>query len=138
MAFHHIALANASQSAADAFYIDVLGLELIYSFTLPAEKAQAVFGLDRDIPVLLYGSGDFRAEVFIAPEAASPAPRVAHFCLNTPRCAAILERARAAGLPVVSLPRDKGGFVYFLRDGSGNLVELKHVVDEVSKSTQDG
>ena len=124
MGIDHVAMANRDEAEAERFYGDLLGLARLYDFTIDARLAERLFAVARDVKVVTFGDGRTRIEVFIAPEMVSPSPMVPHLCVAVQDPAGTAGRAEALGLPVVRAERE-GRTLYFVRDRSGNAVELK-------------
>lgn len=94
--FHHTAIRSADFDASVRFYSDVLGLQ-----------TKITWGAVPDRAIMLdTGDGNY-LEIFERAEAASPAEAtILHFALRTDDCAAILEKARAAGAAVTMETKD--------------------------------
>jgi len=122
--FRHVGLVCRSVEKADRFYGEFLGLEKSGPKILPAAPARELFGIDSDIPVLNYAGKGLHFEIFIlegdGPAAAPPA----HVCLETGDLEGFLERCAARGIPVIRARKGES-WVTFVRDGDGNLFEVK-------------
>ncbi|MBM3310590.1 MAG: hypothetical protein FJY80_03670 [Candidatus Aminicenantes bacterium] len=127
LGLHHLGLVCRSVERADRFYRDVLGLEKSPPKSLPASLARPLFGLDKDVVVLNYAGKGVRFEVFVL-EGASPAAAVpAHACLETDDLEGFLIRCRGWDVPVIRVPKGES-WVTFIRDGDGNLFEVKNTL----------
>jgi len=94
--FHHTAIRSADFDASVRFYSDVIGLQT--KITWGESPGRAI--------MLDAGDGNY-LEIF---ERAEAAPQIEttllHFALRTDDCAAILEKARAAGAEVTMETKD--------------------------------
>ncbi len=121
--FHHTAIRSADFDASVRFYSDVLGLQ-----------TKITWGAVPDRAIMLdAGSGNY-LEVFERAENASPAEAtILHFALRTDDCAAILEKARAAGAEVtmettdLTIDSNAGPIpvrIAFFKGPDGEVIEL--------------
>ncbi len=120
---HHWAVANRSEQEAFEFYQEILGLDFLYRFALSPELSGKIFSLSGEIPVLVFGTPLFKVEIFVT-EPVSTLPSVHHICLVVPQRNHILQKVQQRNLPVIRIPR-QGRETVFVRDFSGNLIELK-------------
>jgi methylmalonyl-CoA/ethylmalonyl-CoA epimerase len=124
MLIDHVGIVNRDGEDAMRFYRDILGLDPIKKSAVSREVAETLFSVDHEIEMLVYGREDLKVEVFIFPEFTPPSPAVPHFCLQVPDLPAFIERAKEAGVKVISAERG-GRFVHFIEDFSGNRIEVK-------------
>jgi catechol 2,3-dioxygenase-like lactoylglutathione lyase family enzyme len=124
MVLDHVGIINEDESSAVRFYQGILGLEKIKESSVSPELARQLFGLDREIRMLVFGNEDLKVEIFVIPGFSLPSPSVPHFCLQVPDLGALLEKAKREGVKVISAERG-GGTVHFVEDFSGNRIELK-------------
>ena len=122
---HHIGLCCRTAERADRFYGEVLGLEFLGTKSVPAELSRSLFGIDRELPIRNYSNGRLYVEIFLI-EDADPAapPPPAHICLETDDLTRLLERCRDFDIPVIRASKGDS-WVTFIRDGDGNLFEVK-------------
>lgn len=107
----HVALVVTDVDRAVRFYTEVLGCEVV------AERPD--FGL----PGAWLRAGDQQVHLALAPEA--PADTLQHFALEIDDLPGAIDEIRAAGWKIDPVPLTPGaGHQAFLRDPSGNLVEL--------------
>ncbi len=94
--FHHTAIRSSRFDASVRFYTEILGF-----------KTKITWGKDPERAVMLdAGDGNY-LEIFERAEAASAVEAtILHFALRTDDCAAILEKARAAGSEVTMETKD--------------------------------
>ena len=124
--FNHVAVASGSEEKARLFYGQLLGLDEAYRFRVEAWLAQKIFGIEKDLAVLVFTAKNFKLEVFILPQENLIAPRINHICLNVADRAGLLSKLRREGLEVVEIPREHGVTV-FVKDFYGNLLEIKEM-----------
>lgn len=121
--FHHTALRTTNFDGVIAFYTETLGLRPKITWGEAPTRAA----------MLDAGDGNY-VEVFERPRTASEAEGpILHFALRTDDCAAMTEKARAAGAEVTMEPKEltiassAGPIpvkISFFRGPAGELVEL--------------
>ncbi len=122
--FNHVAVHNRSRKEAELFYGRILGLDLVYTFTVPADLAQGIFGIPQDLDVFVFGKGDFRIEVFTADAEIPVATAINHICFEIRDRDSFLERCQKEGLDINRIQREQG-ITVFIKDFNGNLFEIK-------------
>ena len=127
MKLRHIALVYGSEANADRLLVDVLGLAKSERKTLSLELARAIFGRDRELGVINYTSEWLHVEVLLDDAHEADAGRIEHLCLEVEDLPGFVERCGRAGIGVRRTPKD-GRWVTFVRDGDGNLFEIKEQV----------
>ncbi len=127
MKLEHIAVAANTREDADRFFGTLLGLEHAYDFVIPEELTTQIFGIQRPQPVIRYqdqaGTAGFEVFLTEAPERARD--RFTHMCLVVEDRDDFAARARTMGFSVNKVPRAAGGYYLFVKDGFGNLYEVK-------------
>ena len=124
MKLKHVGLVCRSESVADRFYRDLLGLQKSERREISAALARPLFGIDSDVASFYYTGDGFQVEVFIHEAAGETPGRIAHACLEVEDPDQLLTRARALGLAVTRVAKGTG-FVSFLDDLDGNRFEIK-------------
>jgi catechol 2,3-dioxygenase-like lactoylglutathione lyase family enzyme len=124
MKLKHVGLVCQSESAADRFYRDLLGLQKSEARAISASLARPLFGIDRDIASFYYTGAEFQVEVFIHEAPGEPPGRIAHACLEVEDLDLLLTRATSLGFTVTRVAKGTG-FVSFLDDTDGNRFEIK-------------
>ncbi len=124
MVLNHVGIVNESEEKAVRFYADLLGLEKTREFIVAAVLAEQLFSVSREIKVLVFEGQGIKVEVFICPECLPPSPELRHIGLLVEDFPGTLEKARRAGVEVIE-GRAGEKTVYFLKDLSGNLIEIK-------------
>jgi len=134
---HHAALSVADLDDTIAWYGRMFGFEL--------ERREHVPHIPADVAFLRNGA--FRLELFQVPHAAPlPADRRVpdadlrthghkHVCFGVPDAAAAIQALRAKGADIV-MERDMNGVrIAFLRDNTGNLIEVLHAPELFADAT---
>jgi catechol 2,3-dioxygenase-like lactoylglutathione lyase family enzyme len=124
MFLNHVGIINKSEEDAFRFYRDFLGLELIKEYVVPAELSVQIFSVNQDIKMLVFEKAGAKVEVFIYPEYEHSFPPVSHYGLLLDNFPEIVEKAPEAGVELI-IGKAGEKTVYFIRDFSGNPVEIK-------------
>ncbi|HTP28173.1 MAG TPA: VOC family protein [Anaeromyxobacteraceae bacterium] len=124
MKLRHVGLVCRSESVADHFYRDLLGLKKSERKEIPASLARPLFGVDSEIALFYYTGDGFQVEVFIHEAPGETPGRIAHACLEVDEYDQLLTQARTLGFKVTRLAKGTG-FVSFLDDMDGNRFEIK-------------
>ena len=124
MRLHHAAVAARTEENADTFFQDILGLSRIKASTLKSDLASAIFDIDCECGLLLYGNEDFAVEVIVADPLPEQKETFAHLCLEVGEREKFIERCRSAGLEICLVPKGES-LLCFIRDLDGNLYEIK-------------
>lgn len=124
MQLNHIGVVNQNEEQAVKFYSGLLGLSNTRSFILSPELSGQLFSVKREVKALVFEGDGIKIEVFIASDLRQAFPDFAHFGLLLSDFHAVLDKAAQAGVEIISgSSGDKT--VYFLKDLSGNLIEIK-------------
>jgi catechol 2,3-dioxygenase-like lactoylglutathione lyase family enzyme len=124
MVLNHVGIVNENEESAKRFYTDFLGLEKTREFVVDAGLSEQIFSVSREIKVLVFERQGMKIEVFICPGCLPPSPELRHIGLLVEDFPGFLEKARRAGVEVIE-GRAGEKTVYFLKDFSGNLIEIK-------------
>jgi catechol 2,3-dioxygenase-like lactoylglutathione lyase family enzyme len=124
MQLDHVGIVNRDGGEAVRFYHDLLGLDTIKESSVSPDLGRKLFSVDHGIDMLVYGREDLKVEVFILPGFTPPLPAVPHFCIQVPDLSGLLDKAKGAGVKVISAERG-GRTVHFIEDFSGNRIEVK-------------
>ncbi len=124
MRLNHVGIINKSEDEARRFYRDVLGLAITKEYVVPAELSRQIFSLSRDIKMLVFEKEGAKIEVFIAPEYTPSTPNIIHTGFLLDDLPGLMEKAGQAGVEQIT-GKTKDKTVYFIRDYSGNLIEIK-------------
>ncbi|MBW7899081.1 Glyoxalase-like domain protein [Candidatus Brocadiaceae bacterium B188] len=123
MELNHVCITNKNEEQAIRFYQDFLGLEKTREILLPPELSEQLFSLSREIKALVFEKPGLKVEVFIS-DFQHANPNFTHFGLILDNFAEITEKAQRSHVELV-LGKHKEKTVYFLKDFSGNLIEIK-------------
>ena len=125
MLLNHIGIINRNEDQALHFYRDFLGLEMTKEMLLAPELSDQLFSVSREVKLLVFEKKGIKVEVFIS-DFEPTRPDFAHFGLFVDNLSEITEKARQSGVEVI-VGSYKDKTVYFLKDFSGNLIEIKQI-----------
>ncbi|MFN3532804.1 MAG: VOC family protein [Candidatus Brocadia sp.] len=123
MELNHIGITNKSEEQAMRFYQDFLGLEKTREILLAPELSEQLFSLSQEIKVLVFERPGLKVEVFIS-DFQHANPNFTHFGLMLDNFAEVTEKAQRSHVDLI-IGKYKEKTVYFLKDFSGNLIEIK-------------
>jgi catechol 2,3-dioxygenase-like lactoylglutathione lyase family enzyme len=123
MLINHVGIVNESEEKAVRFYEDFLELKKTREFIVPKNLSEQLFSVSQEIKVLVFERDGTKLEVFICPECRSPSPDYSHIGFLLDDFDSIKEKAQNMGVLIVGRTDEKT--VYFLKDFSGNLIEIK-------------
>lgn len=123
MELNHVGIINKNEGQALKFYRDFLGLENTREILLAQELSEQLFSLSREIKVLVFEKPGIKLEVFLS-DFQHAIPNFTHFGMMIDSLPEILEKAKRFNVEVI-VGKHKEKTVYFLKDFSGNLIEIK-------------
>ena len=123
MELNHLGVTNKSAEQAIQFYQDFLGLEKTRESLLPPELSEQLFSLSQEIKVLVFEKPGIKIEVFIS-DFQHANPNFTHFGIMLDNLAEVTEKAQRSHVDLI-IGKHKDKTVYFLKDFSGNLIEIK-------------
>ncbi|MCP4254639.1 MAG: VOC family protein [Candidatus Scalindua sp.] len=123
MQLNHVGIINKSEVQALKFYVDFLGLEKTREMLLPLELSEQLFSVAKEIKVLVVENKELKIEVFIS-DFQPENPNFTHFAVMVDSLSDLTERAKQFDAEVI-IGKHKDKTVYFLKDFSGNLIEVK-------------
>ena len=123
MELNHLGVTNKSEKQALQFYQDFLGLEKTREILLPPELSEQLFSLSQEIKVLVFEKPGIKIEVFIS-DFQHANPNFTHFGIMLDNLAEVTEKAKRSHVDLI-IGKHKEKTVYFLKDYSGNLIEIK-------------
>jgi methylmalonyl-CoA/ethylmalonyl-CoA epimerase len=123
MELNHIGVTNKSAEQALRFYRDFLGLEKTREMLLAPELSEQFFSLSQEIKVLVFEKPGIKIEVFIS-DFQHANPNFTHFGMMLDNLAEVTEKAQRSHVDLI-IGKHKDKTVYFLKDFSGNLIEIK-------------
>jgi methylmalonyl-CoA/ethylmalonyl-CoA epimerase len=124
MLLNHVGVINKSREDALRFYKDFLGLDLTREATVLKEMSVQLFAVAEDIPMMVFEKDGIKIEVFIYPESKQPVPDIKHIGLSLENLSEVIKKAPEAGIELIT-GKTKDKTVYFIKDPSGNLIEIK-------------
>ena len=124
----HIALQYKNKKKAAIFFCGILGLNKEREFIVPADMADSIFSVGRNLDVVTYSNENIRFEVFFTEE--KPKILYEHICLNVENKEEIINLCRKYGAEVKDIKRE-GKTLLFIRDFSGYLYEIKGISRKV-------
>jgi catechol 2,3-dioxygenase-like lactoylglutathione lyase family enzyme len=124
MLLNHIGIINRTEEQAVKFYRDFLGFEITKKSLISPELSEQVFSLSQEIKMLVFERDGIKLEVFILPECNPIFPDFRHTGLLLDDFSALLEKAEKSGVEVIE-GKTREKTVYFIKDFSGNLIEIK-------------
>ena len=123
MELNHIGITNKSEEQAIRFYQDFLGLEKTREILLAPELSEQLFSRSQEIKILVFERTGLKVEVFIS-DFQHANPNFTHFGLMLDNFTEITEKAQRSHVELI-IGKYKEKTVYFLKDFSGNLIEIK-------------
>jgi len=124
MTLHHIGIVSDTKEKAERFYGDFLSLKRVREYMVSPDLAEQIFSIRQEIEAIVYEADNLRIEVFIYPESRSISGEIRHFALHIDDIGRFLKRAEEFAVEqIVGRSGDKT--VYFIKDFSGNLIEIK-------------
>ena len=122
MKLEHVALSILDRNEIEGFYMEVLGMELVRSFSLNKVLAKDIFGMEEETEVFLVQKDNLQLELFLAPEKTDHACE--HLCFATTHREELFEKAKRNSYRVFRQEREFSDLV-FIWDKSGNIFEVK-------------
>jgi methylmalonyl-CoA/ethylmalonyl-CoA epimerase len=126
MLLNHVGVFNKSREDALGFYRDFLGFDFTRETTVPKELSEQLFAVSRDVTMLVFEKSGIKIEVFICPECKQSSPDLRHTGFLLENFQEMLEKASKSGVELIT-GKTKDKTVYFIRDFSGNLIEIKQM-----------
>ena len=124
----HVALQNESIDQAELFYESVLGCKKKKTFRLEKTLAKEIFGLDQELEAIQFDGEIGMFEIFICPSTSQASAQ--HVCIAVKDRDSFLLTCRRYDI-VTQLVHRGEKTLYFIRDFSGNLFEVK---EQISKA----
>ena len=126
--FEHIAVASNSEEESDKFFVELLGLDKLRTFTVSSDKMNKFFNVNEENKFIRYEKQDLSVEVIITNKQESFKDKFTHSCILVQNCINITDKADAMGFKVIKVPREKEeGYYLFIKDTFGNLFEIKEL-----------
>ena len=126
MKIEHVALASNSEVNSDNFYMSLLKLQKIKSFTVSKELMNQFFGVNKDQQIISYSNDSVNIEVFITNTNSKSFDKFTHTFIIVEDRDKLVDDARKKGYQVSKVPREGSDIYYlFIKDDFGNLFEIK-------------
>ncbi|MFO8061574.1 MAG: VOC family protein [bacterium] len=122
MELKHIAIAVNCPEDIDEFYQGILGFTIYRKFSINAQLAEGLFGLDEELDVYQMKNNSLMLELFVTDNRCRR--RVSHICLSVESRTEFLDSIKAHNYESI-IKQHNGHDVVFVRDRSGNLFEIK-------------
>lgn len=123
MELNHVGIVNKNEDQALKFYRDFLGLEKTREIFLAPELSEQLFSLSQEIKVLVFEKPGIKLELFLV-DFQHATPNLAHFGMMIDSYPELAEKAKRFNVDII-IGKHKEKTVYFLKDFSGNLIEIK-------------
>lgn len=123
MLLNHVGIINESEEKALRFYHGLLGFERTREFVVSPNLSDQLFSISQELKVLVFEREGIKIEVFICSEYMQPFPDPRHIGFLLDDFYVIKEKAQQMGVLIEGKTDEKT--VYFLKDFSGNLIEIK-------------
>jgi len=123
MQLNHVGIINKNEEQVLKFYVDFLGLKMAREIILPLELSEQLFSVSKEIKILVVENEGIKIEVFIS-DFQPENPNFTHFAVMVDSLSDLTERAKQFNSEVI-IGKHKDKTAYFLKDFSGNLIEVK-------------
>ena len=118
----HAAVHCDTLEHAHTFFLDILGLREIKTFSLDETLSHSIFSIKQHVDIRIFGNDSMQIEVFIHPYASTPSYN--HLCLRISNKSDFIKRCKEFGLMPYSVQKGERQLL-FVRDFTGNLYEIK-------------
>ena len=126
MKIEHVAVASNSEVNSDDFYMSLLKLQKVKSFTVSKELMNQFFGVNKDQQITRYSNDSVNIEVFITNTNEKSFDKFTHTCIIVEDRDKLVDDARKKGYQVSKVPREGSDIYYlFIKDDFGNIFEIK-------------
>ncbi len=122
MKLEHIAISVNNSSEIENFYRDILGMNVVKSFTLNKSLAENIFGIEKDISVFLVKKDELILEIFVV--AMQDGLGFNHICLAVKNREELVAKAEQNNYKCIRIEREISDLI-FVKDKSGNIFEIK-------------
>ncbi len=123
MELNHVGIINKSEEQALKFYNEFLGLKKTKEMLLVQELSEQLFSVSKEIKVMVFENEGLKIEIFIS-DFQPENPNFTHFGIMVDSLPEITERAWQFNADLI-IGKHKDKTVYFLKDFSGNIIEVK-------------
>ncbi|NOR65355.1 MAG: hypothetical protein GQ468_04995 [Candidatus Scalindua sp.] len=122
MKFEHVAITVSDKKEIEQFYLEILGMQEIKSFTLDKALSMDIFGIEKETAVFQLQKDKLLLEVFLTPGKRDPGFN--HICISTNYREEIVNKATRHLYKCIRLKRENSHMI-FVTDHSGNIFEVK-------------
>ncbi|MCP4268178.1 MAG: VOC family protein [Candidatus Brocadiaceae bacterium] len=123
MELNHVGIINKCEEQALKFYGEFLGLKKTKEMLLVQELSEQLFSVSKEIKVVVFENEELKIEIFIS-DFQPENPNFTHFGIMVDSLPEITERAGQFNADLI-IGKHKDKTVYFLKDFSGNIIEVK-------------
>ena len=120
--FGHIGITINNREDIKNFYKDILGMQEIKEFKIPAEISRKIFKLDKNTPIVTLAKENFVLELFYCQDEVTPVYN--HIGIYQNNRMAFVDRVEEKGYPVHIISRENKKELIFIEDHSGNKFEI--------------
>lgn len=117
----HVALHFSEKEKAETFFTKIFNLQKLKEFSLSIELSQKVFGIEKQVEIAVYGNEKTAFEVFFTEKIPVG---YAHVCVSVPSIEELRKKCEQFQVRFFTAEKE-GRELYFVRDFSGNLYEIK-------------
>ena len=121
----HVAINCATKEKADIFFNTILNMKLKKNFTLSDDLSEKIFGIKKDVEVLVYDNGFAQFEIFI--DKSLKNQRFDHICIEVDNKNQFIESCKEYKLNPFFVKKGEKNLL-FVRDFSDNLFEIKESI----------
>lgn len=118
----HVAVTFSDKEKAATFFEQVLELKKLKEFSVNADFVEKVFGVHEPVDIALYGNDDIKIEVFFVQKTFPHT--FEHICILVKSIEELKKRCEKMNVNFFTADKE-GRTLYFMRDYSGNLYEIK-------------
>ncbi len=123
MKLNHIGLNIQSEEEIVDFYQNILGFNFEYQFDMPAELGNEIFGVNKQLNVVLYKREDILLELFV--HSVDSKKSYSHICIEVEDRESIVAKCEKSNYQVIRIKRIDKADILFVKDKAGNIFELK-------------
>lgn len=121
---NHVALHFSDKEKAETFFCKVLELKKLKEFSIPVELSEKIFSLPEAVEIAVYGNEKIAIEIFFSKQ--KPQKNYSHICITVSSIEELKKKCKEFSVEFFTAEKD-GRTLYFLRDFSNNLYEIKQI-----------
>jgi catechol 2,3-dioxygenase-like lactoylglutathione lyase family enzyme len=118
----HVALQYSDKKKADIFFTKILELNIIKSFIISEQLSNEIFGLKKEVRVIVYANKKISFEIFITDKKTNYLYE--HICIEIISKDMFIKRCNKYGVKPIYVKKEDRTLL-FIRDFEGNLFEIK-------------